>query len=344
LSFFSSDLGPIALATSESLGLAGSGQGQVGDLLPLQDTFVATAAVLLTVRLESEALPARLEQEVVLAAGPETGVPEFVRLLLNRLGDQARGTEEGGAPDPEEPGGPPIDRDALLDLVTGRKETSALRPAVTREDVLNTTRSAAFAPGMPPVRQLLDEWMPGSAAALDTLWQRVADGSLRLGETATAALGPAIAPVRETMLLLPELPLREMVDGVAEGVLEAVRAAADVAGSQLAPAWEGTSSPPKSVQPRKGEAPAEPPATEEKDLPPARPGDQSRREPPHDAPKDEAAMAASLVAALFGSGSYTALTMHSTVCGGLKTNRRPLPSSRTNSRKKRSMTALLGDG
>ena len=86
LSFVSSDLGPIALATSASLGFVGNGQGQVGDLLPLQDTFLATVAVLLTVRLESEALPARLEQEVGLAVGGEAGFPEFVRLLLEGCG------------------------------------------------------------------------------------------------------------------------------------------------------------------------------------------------------------------------------------------------------------------
>ena len=117
--------------------------------------------MLLTVRLESEALPARLEQEVGLAGGREAGPPEFIRLLLDRLGEQARGTEEGGTLDPEGPPGPAVDRDALLELVTGRDETRAIRPALTREDVLNTTRPAVPAPANPAVRELLDECLRG---------------------------------------------------------------------------------------------------------------------------------------------------------------------------------------
>src|SRR5262249_39003923 len=153
--------------------------------------------------------------------GPQAGALEFVQLLLNRVAEQARGTEEGGVLDPEGPADPSVDPDAFLELVTGRKETSALRPAVTREDVLSTTRPAAFAPGNLSVRHLLQEWMPGSAAVLDAFWQGVADGSPRLGETAAAALGPALAPVQRGLRLLPYLPLREVVDSVAEGVLEA---------------------------------------------------------------------------------------------------------------------------
>src|SRR5207244_3057032 len=82
-------------------------------------------------------------------------------------------------------------------------------PTLTREEVLNATRPAVPAPGNLAVRPLLDDWLPGSARALDDFWQAVADGSLRLGEPAAAALGPAIAPVREGLRLRPDLPLRQ---------------------------------------------------------------------------------------------------------------------------------------
>src|SRR5262249_44745783 len=210
---------------------------------------------------------------------------EFVRLFLDRLGNQARGTEGGEAPDPEGPGDPAVDLDALNELLTSREETRAARPPLTREDVFNTKRAASPASGMSPVREVLDEWMPGSVAALDSFWQGVAEGSLRL---------------------------REMVNGVAEGVLEAIRAAADAAGSQLTPTGEGTRPSADGAKPQKGEMPVDPPATEEKNLPPSRPGDPPRSEGTGNAPEGEAAIAASMIAALFGSYSYPVLRKYPT--------------------------------
>ena len=76
-------------------------------------------------------------------------------------------------------------------------------PGITREDVLNPTRPALPAAEDSEVRAWLDERVPGASRALDTFWQAVADGSLRLGETAAATLGPVIAPVQAGMRLLP---------------------------------------------------------------------------------------------------------------------------------------------
>src|SRR5205823_11488392 len=139
------------------------------------------------------------------------------------------------------------------------------------------------APGMPAVRELLDEWLPGSSRALDDFWQAVADGSLRLGETAATALEPAITPVRAGLQLLPDLPLREVVDSVAEGMLKVVRSAADAAVARFAPMWQGAAPSPEEAKP------GEPPATEERDLPPARPSDEPRGELPRDSSGAQAA-------------------------------------------------------
>jgi hypothetical protein len=171
---FSPDLGPLPLPRLEPLPFPGSGRGQVAELLPLQDTTLAAVAVLLTVRLEGESLPARLEQEFAAASrGDDSGA--FARLLPDRAAEQPGGEEEAASLDADGPVDLPAARDALLDLVTGREEERASRPPITREDVLHPTRPAPDVT-TPAFRQQLDESMPGTGATLDAFWESVANG------------------------------------------------------------------------------------------------------------------------------------------------------------------------
>ncbi len=292
------DFGPIALAQVDRGLPLGGGREQVADLLPLEDTTLAVVATLLSGRPGGEGLSERLEREL-LAAGREGAGPEDVAALLrdpDAAGPGGAGEEwgagaEGGA-DPE--AGP----DSVARLVTGQEEAFAGRPPVTRESLLDPARGPVEPRQGPPLRELLDDWLPGAPEALDEFWQRLAADGRRLGDAAAAALHAATAPLRAE-LLLPGLRLQEAL-----GVLsQDVRGLVDAALSAMAPA---TARPevPGDV------APAEAPRREEDGPPP----------PPEGAP-DEAALGAALVTALFASG-YCWKQGHSHVEDHAERNRR----------------------
>jgi FG-GAP-like repeat len=262
---FARDLGPIALATSESLSFSGSGREQVADLLPLVDTSLASVAILLTVRLERETLSTPRAQGLA-EADPEEGPGTLIALLQNRAGGEAfapGGTVNGEKEDPPEDD---PDAGALLELMTGREEMRDGRRPVTREDILNPQRPEPPAADTPELLQGLDGWLPGSAAVLGLFWQSLADGGLQ-GREKPAVLEPVVAPVRAGMVV------------VSDSVVEAMRTGVDAVRELLIPAED----------PGAQELPA-----------PEQADEQSRRQP---AEKEAGGVIpAALLAAVFGLG------------------------------------------